>query len=773
MRLFLKHIARSIKRAPLQPILICLTVMLSVALSITCFSLAEFFGKRTEHLTRAQTELGDLLITARTDSAAHLLFEEQAEVLIADKGEVLGDFSLTALLAGEGERATVTVSAVDLERADAFYSFTYLSYGNFTNQNLARALVISEDMATANHLSVGDTVTLRILDTDLSYTVQAVAKNTGLLAQSDALISISGLTQLLAARAPIIASLGDAFQPCTRLMIRVFSGVDVDAVQASLLASREFSDKAVSKTENTLQNDFLILIQITFVAVFLVLLLLLALFVIATALALLHRRRSEEYALFAAIGAAPRQITLLIYAESMIYALFGALFGALLAVPMVRGAGALYPTEHVTPQIGAFAVLFGVLIALLLMAACTAVRLHRDRVKGRRGGNAQRKKELPMRELLFGAVILAVCVLLLAVLPVACHFVTAVIAMLAIVWLVFLLAPLFLGQLACLLQKIAERRTVIRGTLWLAAKNVKNGRNLRYAGRLLTVFLSLLLPIVICQHVIISQIHVMTEELPFDFILTNASAGLQQELDENPAVAGKMHFTYILGVGMPNDTNAIAASFEGDIALCMPPSLQPSHVPEGREIMISQGLATRSGAAVGDTVPLSIGGVSYDFVVTEILRVNSNFLYFDAASVGVARDMLCVRLQEHSVEDTNSLVATLEADGAILLPPQQIFGNMPMTLHGHVALMKYMSALGIILSAIGCINVFSQQYRARSQERRILCDCGMTRRAMLAMHVAEGALIVLAALLLAALAVSGICLLLDRGVRTFGMTLFV
>ncbi len=770
MKLFFKHVMRAIKRAPLQPILICLTVMLAVLLSVTAFSLADYFGDHAAKSKQAQTELGDIVITARTDSEAHLLFTEQAEAVLAEQGEVMGDFALSAVLAGD-EPVSLRISAVDLEKCDAFYRFSYLSYGSFTNQNLSRALIISAQMAEVHHLSVGDTVTLRLLDTDLTYTVQAIAEESGLLAESDALISFSGLVQLLAARAPIIASLGDAFGPCTRLMVRVRESADVDAVQQLLLASTAFADKSIVKTDQTQQNDFLLLIQITLVAVFLLLLLLLAIFVIATALALLHQRRAAEYALFSLVGATPRQISLLMYVESLLYAFCGTLPGLLLALPAIRAVATLYPTHQATPQLGIGAVLFGVGVAPLLMLACTAVCLHRSRA--RTGSeSAPKTVRVPRRMLLLAAALLAVCVLLLCVLPVAYRFTVAVVGMLLVVWLVFLLTPLLQHALACLLQKISLSRST-RAPLWLAAKNVKNGHMLRYAGKLLAVFLSLLLPLAVCRQVITDQISAMTEELPFDFIVTNASDGLKNEVEADPAVAGTMRFTYIMGIGMPNGATAMAASFVGDVAHCLPPSLQSSHAPTGAEIMISRGLATRCGVGVGDTVPLVIGGVSHDFVVSEILRVNANFLYFDATSVGLSHDMLFVRLHDDSSEAASDLTATLEANGALLLPPGEVFGTVPVTLRGHVALMRYMLALGTLLSVLGCVNVLLQQHHARRGEREILCCCGADKKTMLAMHALELALITLAALLLATVASTVTCYLIDRGVRAFGMALFV
>ena len=772
MRLLCKHVLRATRRAPLQPILVCLTVMLAVVLSVTAFSLADYFGDHAAMSKKAQTELGDLVITARTDSEAHLLFVEQAEAVLAERAEVMGDFSLSAVLVGEASTPW-RISAVDLEKCDTFYRFSYLSYGSFTTQNHASALVISARMAAAHQLSVGDSVTLRLLDTELTYTVQAIAEKSGLLAESDALISFSGLVQLLADRAPIIASLGDTFAPCTRLMVRVQDDTDVDAVQQLLLASAAFADKSVVKTDQTVQNDFLLLIQITLVAVFLLLLLLLAIFVIATALALLHQRRAAEYALFALVGAMPKQITLLMYAESLLYAFCGTLPGILLAVPTIGAVGTLYPTHQATPVLGVGAVLFGAGVAPLLMLACTAVCRYRSRGSAREGSESvPRAVRVPRRTILLATVLLAVCVLLLYTLPVAYRFAVAVVGMLSVIWLVFLLTPLLQHALAHLLQKIS----LWRGThapLWLAAKNVKNGHMLRYTGKLLAVFLSLLLPLTACRQVITDQISVMTEELPFDFIVVNAPQSVQNEVEAAPAVAGSMQFTYIMGVGMPKGATAMAASFTGDVALCLPPSLQPSHVPVGREIMISRGLATRCGVGVGDTVPLVMGGVSHDFVVSEILRVNANFLYFDATSVGMSHDMLCVRLQDGSSAAAGNLTATLEANGAFLLPPDEIFGTVPVTLHGHVALMRYMLALGALLSALGCINVFLQQHRARRGEREILCCCGADRKTMLATHALELALIVLAALLLATVASAATCYLIDRGASAFGMALFV
>ena len=143
MRFFGKHILRSVKRSPLQPVFILLTVVCSVAVAITALRLSVVFTEHSASVAGKEQLLGDLLISMRGDSDVRMLFCEDAEELIADKGEVVGEFRLSGFAEVGEQDVFLSVSAVDLEKADAFYQFAYTEYGGFTTEHLDSSAVLS------------------------------------------------------------------------------------------------------------------------------------------------------------------------------------------------------------------------------------------------------------------------------------------------------------------------------------------------------------------------------------------------------------------------------------------------------------------------------------------------------------------------------------------------------------------------------------------------------------------------------------------------------
>ena len=120
MRLFFKHLYRSVLRAPLQPLLILLTVIASTAIAVTAFRMPTMYAAHLAEMYGGRGALGDLTVTLRGDSNTRLLFAEDAEELLGDTGEVLGEFRLSGYMGEGSETRAVAVSAVDLLRADAF-----------------------------------------------------------------------------------------------------------------------------------------------------------------------------------------------------------------------------------------------------------------------------------------------------------------------------------------------------------------------------------------------------------------------------------------------------------------------------------------------------------------------------------------------------------------------------------------------------------------------------------------------------------------------------
>ncbi len=773
----MKHILRAIRRDPARPLFLALVVALAVAIAVTAVGASDMFLEHAYQTAAENQELGDILITPRGDSGSRFLWSDDAEAVIGEDGAVLGEFRLSGFATFEGEEVLLSLSALDLEKADRFFEFTYPSYGRFTTQNLNQAVILSESAAKTYGLAVGDTLTLRILETDLVYTVEAIAADKGLLKEVDMLISMSGILQTLAARVPVIGTFGDADYPYTRLLVKCSSPTLLPELLARLTASPRFADKLIQQIDGSAQLDFWLVLQLVFLWMVALLLLILCGVVITGALSSLHDRRRLEYELFHSIGATARQIHAAVYLESGFYALAGALLGTLLALPLNYGVMGLYSWYTPAWQLSPLALLTGILFPFALMYACTAIHLrHADATPIGRGEAAiplPRQKEYSRLAVCLPAAISAVFFILLFTLPIRWRFIPMVVLLLSLTWLAFVLTPLLLRQAAGWLETRLERRDTDKGWLLLAVKNLRNHTSIRHIGKMLAVLTMLVITVLSCERSIAQYADLLGKDVPFDMLMVNASDTLRDDLRKDEDVAGVMEMTYVLGVQLPNGGNATAISLSGDTALWHDADMIPQKIPEGRELALARGLAILAQVEVGDTVPLVIGGVSYEFTVSEIMDIHPNFLYFDANELGIRYDLLCLFLGEGNANATERLRNTAQAAGTAVLPATQAFGVAPSTMSGHTALLRYAVYAAVFLSLVGCLSILLDHYRARRGERHILQLSGMTVTDLRHMHLTEGALALLGALPIALLGCAMLCLVIHLGLHSFGMMLFV
>ena len=777
MRLFFKHVGRSICRSPWQPILICITVALSVALAVTALCTSELFVAHAEQILESDRECGDILITLRSDNKERVLFDEEASALLGGDGQLLGEFSLTGFLEGGDRDKALRVSAVDLVAADRFYLFDYLDYGRFTVENLDRSAVISQSLAEREGLAVGDRFTLRLLERECIYTVQAIASDTGLLSQSDLLISHGGIVEQLLLRIPAAASLGDAFTPYTRLMIRLHDTTDAEAVMERLLTSPELADKNLQLTLGQSNADFWMLLQITIVFVFLATLLLLAGFLIGTSLSLLHGRRRSEYHLFKIAGASPRQIGLLVYLESGVYAVIGAVLGVILSAGLVPAAAAFYSWQTAPVSLGVWEALLGALLALLLMLGCTALHLRRREsdmaeTQGFLEGGVARDRLSLLRWLLPGG-LFVLCLLLAFLLPTVWAFYPAVIGIFLLLLLLYTVTAQAIRGIARLIERAPARTAAPRGWLLLPFKNICNHFSLRHLGRLVAVLLALVCAISTCRQVMQEQLDLMTSGVSIDILAYGASDQCKAKLAADPAVTETLQASYATAVRL-GGTRAVAFSAQGGTESFIPTELLPKTLPTGNQAALSIGLANLLDLEVGDEFEVDFDGAAHRFVLYEIVPINYNCCYYDADFTGQSHELFGLQLKDASdLAACERIFALLDADGAVCIEAEAIFGSVPQTLGGHLELLRYAVIAAILLTLLGVCNLFLQQLRARRHEREILLQCGMTRGAMWAMYLIEALFVLVLALIPALLGGGLFCLLIDRGMRSFGMLLFV
>lgn len=770
MRLFCKHLLRSLCRSPMQSLLIVLTVALSMAMAVTAVGVCDLVTAYSRSNAEREREIGDVVITTRGNGETRLLFAENARAVVGENASVIGEFSMVgfAALGEAGAEEAVSVSAVDFEATDAFYRFRYLAYGGFDTENVGHRAIISHSFAERAGLGLGDALSLRLMSEEVVYTVGAIAEDSGLLCEREVLVSYSGVIGLLTRKIPAVASLGDSFAPCSRLLVSASDGVSEKSVYETLLSSEELSDKSVTLTENRERTEFWTLFRLVSIYLFLFLLLLLAAFLIGTSLTLLQKRRSGEYAVFSLAGASKQQIGLWSWIESGLYAFCGIAAGTALAVPMTRMAGGLYEWNREPLRIDALSFGVGACMTLVLMGACTLwyCRLGQNPALGK----IARKKTL-LRRLCPPLLLLAIGSLACACVGIEGRYIPCAAVILSLIWLAFVTASTALKGLAAAWERREEARPAPHACRLLAAKALQRHFALGFACRLLSVTLALLTVLTVCGNILSKQTDALLDGSRADLIAYGLDERSETSLYENSLIRSSLRMYYSADATLKEDIGAVAISLKGDAALFLSDEITPSAIPSGDQLVLSAGLAARAQAAVGDRIRLTVDGLESEFTVSEIVAVHANFLLFDADALGLRRD-LCL-LEWENDDALAEVSAEIQSDGAYIMESDSLFASLNQSLRGHIALLRYAVLLALFLGLVGGANLLVRLYRDRQEERLRLLECGMERSAVRRSYAWEVLAVLLTAVLVSVLLSALICLMLDVALRSFGMLLFV
>ncbi len=773
MRVFFKHLLRTLLRAPVQPLLILLTVVASTAIAVTAFRLPFMFSSHLYDVYGREAELGDLTVLLRGDSDTRMLFSEDAESTVGEDGTVLGEFRLTCFYEGADGVRTLDLSAVELTRADEFYQFHYLEYGEFTTQNLRSSAVISESLSEELGLSVGDTLTLRVLETEYTFLVQSVAANEGLLTETDLLVPITSLTHALSVRVPAIAALGDSFLPYTRLLIKANDPARVPELAERLATSPAFADMLVESTDAEVKIHSQELIQTVSLWIPALLLLILTALLVGTSLKLLQSDRSLEYGIFRACGATEGQLARLQIGESLVYALIGGVGGVLLSAPLLRVTSLAYYWQTEPMTTGVSGTVFGLLWAVVFMVGSTLIHLRTARRNEKRSGVRDGRETESTRH---GAPLLATAVLILSVLslpivPPPLRYLSCIAVLLALVWWSYLVVPTALRGVARIGTRLLSRGARPLPSLWLSLKNLGVSAPLSQVARLSVLLISLLSTILTCTMVLGRQSDQLEDFLVADTLVVNADETLEGLTTELEGITATLRFAYFPEVDLESGSVVLGLSLAGDANACVHADMLPAKAPHAGEIAISTGVASMEGVRVGDRLTVSVKGCRGEFAVSEIVNTNVNLVYFDAVTLGMKNDTMCVLTD--GTHDREALLSLVEPYGAAVLHADDIFGGLSETMDGYLTLLDDAFLAALVVTLVGIVNLLCEQSRARRTEREVLHLCGSTPHGVLRVATSELTFVFLFAIVLSIPLAAVMCRLVDLGARSFGMALFL
>ena len=776
MKIFGKHIFRTIKARPLQPIIIMLIVTVCVAVMILSVALPVNIYRNERAGMGVDEWSADLFITLKSTSDVRLIFEEDVKAALEDKCMILGEFGITGFAdLGDDTPTQISVGAYDLEEADAFYDIRYIEYGKFTNNNLENSAIVSEWFAESYDLSLGDVLHINVLGNEFSYTVQAIAANTGVFNKGQMLVDISSVRAALSERSPIIASLSTDFNPYTKIHVKVNDGYSPEQIKAELESLESFGNKKIDLIADSTRTDYFSTILIVTVLIPSILMLIVAAMMIMSTFDLMQKKRQADIALFKIVGADSRHLNSMLYVESLIYAAVGGVLGSVLSIPLMHALNKLYGFKRVTMKFGFIDILLGFGSAVLFTVFCTYVHIRKVRSRSLAaelaGGNLDTDRHFSLKKLLYGIPSL-ILLLVMMLLPPRQRFIPAFLLVFALVAFIYIVSPYIIGCFASLVSRILSRARKGCGDLVIASRSCENSYPLRHAGRIMTVLVTIFASMTFILSAVEAQLEAYVTMGKFDYVGIGMDDETKKRIQELDGVVTTAEAVINRNVVFEDGLAITGISVDGDKDACFNDETLPDKMPVGDELVVSVGLSKMMELKIGDRVKCTIGGVPCEFTVGRIVSTYGDFVFYDNDYVGSGLDMTCIRT-DGSYEAKERIMALCDERGVNVITYDEFFAQTYDRLDPQITIFKLMFYLMIIMTVVGICNVLAEQRIARLRDFEIIKQNGKTRKGIVGLQAAEVAYLLTFALLMSALFSLLICRAVNVAAISFGMTMYV
>ena len=708
MKLFFKHMLRSIRGRPIQPIILVLTLSLSLAVSSIILSIKSAIFNETMSEFSEKFGSSDIMISVDSNSTSRFIFASEVEKIIPEGASVSGYYEL---LVTSGEEVMLGAAA-DFNTVGNVFDIAFTEYGKITEDNLASSVIIDSNFAKRHSLSVGDGLSFSLFGKEVTYTVQGITKAYP-LGNHEILLDIGGVMKLLTANSAFAAVIGEDFKPCSKLFIDLDDGVDAEEVMNLLYASESFSDKTISGTPragNVTVLDLIITFAVTLSFV-------MTCVVSFSSFSILQRQRKDENEAFSIAGATRRQLNAMQYAEVLIYWILGTLFGTLFALPINALSNLYADLRYVKIELSAANMLISsaVLLVSLLLTVTLFVRSGAS-VKKARGG---------LTVYIF-AIATALCCILHFILPIELKFAFGLATVILICLLVFLSAPKIL---CCLVKWLGGRVKTKTLSLYYALRNIFSVKALHNTVRLTALLFAALSCVFTVIWSLRGNAELMGRVFNTEYVVLNGTSRCRDKIASCEGV-NSVEGAYITTYAHKNSyqTSVVSVSdisvFSEDIPI--------TKKPVGDEAVISYAEAKMLSLEVGDSFTIDVSGLPQTLRVIEIVKTGFNFVLIDCEHFNISYNVMLPILEDGVDEGefigrvtalTADEIATVTRSDTLL--ESRIKGFGIYTRCGDLMLFVVLA-----FALIGLIDTTVESYNVRAYEFELYRVGGMSKKAV-------------------------------------------
>ncbi len=774
MSIFGKYIFRSIKKEPLQPLMIIVILSLCVAVMIVSVSLPLGLYLESVNSKGVDEWTADMSVTLKATSDVRFMFEEEIRDAVGDRGEVLGEFPLSGFVFSGKDRKHIDIGVFDLERADKFYEFRFTEYGKITNNNIDRVAILREDLAAQYGCHLGDVITVNILGDKFDFEVQGIVKATGVMLFANMLIDISSVKDELSERSPLIASISSDYNPYTKVHINLNEGYTSEEVKAELSALPSFEDKVVNTKEELLAFDYFTMLLIITVLMPSILLIIVSAMMMLSSFNLLQKKRRADMALFKIVGADSGHLKRLMKYEGLVYSSIGAALGSLISIPILMMLDRLYQFGNAELKFGWLEFVVGFGSSFLFTGICTHTHtkkmIKNNLAEELNNGNLDTDRHFTVKKLVY-LIPTAIVGTITALLPPTYRYVTAFLLACLVVMFVYAISPYLIGWMASLISKLLSKKRKGAGNFILSAKACSNSYPLRHAGRIMTILLTIAMSLIFVLDVVEKQLQSSVNFSDFDYAAYQVDKRTRARIDEIDGVIavadGIMDRSVVIDGGIALN----GMSIKGDKDGCFDNDILPDEMPVGDTIILARGIAKMYGFEVGDRIKCTILDIPCELTLTEIVDTHGDFVFYDSDYIGAKKEITCVKT-DGSEESEEALLALFDERGIRYTTSEEIFSGTNSSVRRNLLVFKVMLVAMALLTVVGIWNVLSEQRMERKREFDMMVQNGATKSGIVKMQVLEVVYLFVCALLTSMLSSIIVCRMIDMVAVSFGMTLY-
>ncbi len=732
MKLFFKHLLRSVKNRPTQPLILLLTMIISVSVTVCVLTLKDAI--KDERYQREEASLGsaDIEITLSHGSDSRFMFAEDAREILG--AEVAASGYYEAVLSVSSDRI-YSVAAVDFETADDIFHLEFSDYFGVSENTLAQSAFVSLEFAEENGLSAGETFRAELFGRERIYRVAGISDK-AFIKKFDIMLDISGVVKALASQSALVASLGEDFRPCNIILLDLPEGSDIGETIEKLSADERFSDKNIrdiSVKGYAESNNEMITVLIDFAVI---LCCIMTVVVSYSCFSILASERSEENYSFHAAGAKKSFLALMQYIEGVMYWLVGTAAGLVFSVALLLFMNGIVGFAYADVSLSfpiAFKAASYLLFSVLLSVSVFVF-----------SGKREKRRSLNLKGafLLAFSAVCAVLYLLIFLLPLEYRLWIGLVLAVSLLLLVFLCAEKLLLAVFGLINNKRNARLLKTGkpkaqALHYSLKNVAAVSALKSVAKMLSLLICAVLCINYTVNSLNGNVYIIKNLFASEYMVFNGTERCSEKLAECESVLSVDRLFLVEAEHEKGiRTNLISVS---DTAAFNEELLCVTELPKENGAAISHTEAEALSLGVGDFFTLKQNNIEIELCVAEIVNSALPVVIFDCEYFGFDHSMLLPRLAEGFTYERQLLeISEATADQVASVASSESVGeNILSQIVVYVRSGNFILTAVIIFSLIGIINTYLECYRSRKDEFSMYRAAGMSRSRIGRMKLCE------------------------------------